>query len=64
MQSYVIRRVLLTIPTLFLVTVIVFILIRLVPGDAVDAMALRLSQQGFEIDLVREEIEQANTSRP
>ena len=57
MLTYIARRLLLTIPTLFIVTVIVFILIRLVPGDAVDAMAMRLSQQGQEIDLVREEIE-------
>ena len=57
MLTYIARRLLLTIPTLFIVTVIVFVLIRLVPGDAVDAMALRLSQQGQEIDLVREEIE-------
>ena len=57
MRAYIIRRLLLTISTLFLVTVIIFVLIRLVPGDAVDAMALRLAQQGFEVDLVREEIE-------
>ena len=57
MLTYIARRLLLTIPTLFIVTVIVFVLIRLVPGDAVDAMALRLSQQGQEIGLVREEIE-------
>ena len=57
MRTYIIRRLLLIIPTLFLVTVIVFILIRLVPGDAVDAMAIRLAQQGYEVDLVREEIE-------
>ena len=57
MLTYIARRLLLTIPTVFIVTVIVFVMIRLVPGDAVDAMALRLSQQGMEIDLVREEIE-------
>ena len=46
MLTYLARRLLLTVPTLFIVTVIVFVMIRLVPGDAVDAMAMRLSQQG------------------
>ncbi|MDY6895603.1 MAG: ABC transporter permease [Thermotogota bacterium] len=34
--SYFIRRILLSIPTILLVTIIVFVLIRLVPGDVVD----------------------------
>jgi len=39
MRSYILRRLLLAIPTMFLVSVIIFVLIRLVPGDIVDAMA-------------------------
>ncbi len=39
MGTYIIRRMLLLIPTLLLVTIIVFFGIRLVPGDIVDQMA-------------------------
>lgn len=39
MQAYIIRRLLLIIPTLFLVTVIIFLLVRLIPGDVVELMA-------------------------
>ena len=42
MKTYIIRRLLLTIPTIFLVTIIVFFSIRLIPGSIVDAM---VSQQ-------------------
>jgi len=38
MVAYFIRRALLLIPTLFLVTIIVFLLVRLIPGDVVDLM--------------------------
>ena len=58
MRAYIIRRLLLAIPTLFLVTLIVFLLVRLVPGDAVDAMAVELALQGVDIDSARDQIEQ------
>ncbi len=38
MRAYIIRRVLLMIPTLLLVTIMVFFLIRLIPGDVIDAI--------------------------
>lgn len=57
MRAYIIRRLLLAIPTLFLVTLIVFLLVRLVPGDAVDAMAVELALQGVDIDSARDQIE-------
>ena len=41
MRNYVIRRIILMIPTLFVVTVVVFTLIRLIPGDVVDLMAMQ-----------------------
>jgi peptide/nickel transport system permease protein len=51
MGSYVIRRLLLIVPTLILVTMIVFGLVRLVPGSVVDLMAAELgSQSGLTID--------------
>ncbi len=42
MRAYIIRRLLLLIPTLFLITIIIFLLARLVPGTAIDLM---LAQQ-------------------
>ena len=38
MRAYVIRRLLLIIPTLFLASLLVFVLIDLIPGDIIDAM--------------------------
>lgn len=46
MRSYTIRRLLLLIPTFLLVTLIVFLLVRLIPGSIVDLMIL---QQGCTI---------------
>jgi peptide/nickel transport system permease protein len=49
--NYIIRRVLLLIPTMFLVSVIVFFLVRYVPGSAVDVIQAYLSQGGtIQID--------------
>ncbi len=42
MRDYVIKRILLIVPTLFLVTVMVFLLVRFIPGDIVDMMATQL----------------------
>ena len=39
MRAYLIRRLLLAIPTMFIVSVIIFVLVRLIPGDIIDAMA-------------------------
>ena len=38
MRAYAIRRLLLGIPTLFIVTVLVFLSVRLIPGDVIDLM--------------------------
>ncbi len=38
MRNYIVRRLLLMIPTLLIVTLLIFFLIRLVPGDVIDAM--------------------------
>jgi len=55
MRAYVIRRLLLVIPTVFLVSLIVFLLIRLVPGDAVDALVAQLAEfdPGTNIEEIR-----------
>ena len=44
MRAYIIRRLLLIIPTLFLLTIIVFLSVRFIPGDVIDAM---LGKQEF-----------------
>jgi len=54
MSTYIIRRLLLVIPTLFLVTLFVFFSVRLIPGDVVDLMIEE--QQGVET-VSREELE-------
>jgi len=38
MQAYIIRRLLLVIPTLLVVSFVIFFLIQLIPGDVIDAM--------------------------
>ncbi|MBI2848229.1 MAG: ABC transporter permease [Chloroflexi bacterium] len=58
MQTYIIRRLVLIIPTLFLVTLIVFFSVRFVPGSIIDVMMLQLRS----MTLSSEEISQ-NTLR-
>ena len=43
MRAYIIRRLLLTIPTVFVITLIIFFGMRLIPGDLIDVM---LSEKG------------------
>ena len=38
MRAYFIRRLLLIIPTLLILSIIVFLLVRFIPGDVIDAM--------------------------
>jgi peptide/nickel transport system permease protein len=56
-QGYVIRRLLLLIPTLLIVTMIIFCLVRWVPGDAVDFLETQLSQGGRDVQVDRAQIE-------
>ena len=46
MRAYVIRRVLLVIPTLFIVTLLVFLSVRFIPGDIIDVMTARVTFSG------------------
>ena len=50
MRAYIIRRLLLMIPTLFIVTIVTFLSVRFIPGDAIDAMAVELEALGFIVD--------------
>ena len=49
MRAYVIRRLLLIVPTLFILSTIVFLSVRFIPGDVVDALEIRLDLTG-ELD--------------
>ena len=44
MRAYAIRRVLLLIPTFFLLTILVFLSVRFIPGDAVDLLMFRMAE--------------------
>ena len=50
MRAYIIRRLLLMIPTLLILTIIVFLAVRFIPGDIIDAMALEMEMWGVDID--------------
>ncbi len=57
MRAYVIRRLLLIIPTLFLVSVIVFVAMRIMPGDIVDLIiSVRAPSGETDVVALREEI--------
>ena len=48
MRTYIIRRMLLIIPTFLLVTIIVFLLVRFIPGDVLDIMVSEMSGEAGE----------------
>ena len=50
MRAYLIRRLLLVIPTMFILTAIVFLAVRFIPGDIVDLIADTMWWEGGEID--------------
>ncbi len=50
MRAYLIRRLLLIIPTLWILTTLVFLSVRFIPGDTVDAMVGELDTLGVEVD--------------
>jgi peptide/nickel transport system permease protein len=58
MRAYVIRRLLLIIPTLFVVTLIVFFAVRFIPGSTIDLMVAEMSGASGE-DIDAEALEKA-----
>src|SRR5919202_6940079 len=50
MLTYIIRRLLAMIPTLFLVSVLTFVIIQLPPGDFLSMLASQAAQSGGSID--------------
>jgi peptide/nickel transport system permease protein len=56
MSKYILKRLLLLIPTLVIVCIIVFGLMRMLPGDAVDALTYKIQSSGtYDVD--RAEVE-------
>ena len=54
MRAYIIRRLLLIIPTLFILSILVFLSVRFIPGDVIDAM---LAQMEMYVGIDREALE-------
>lgn len=50
MLSYVLRRLLMMIPTLFVISILVFIIIQLPPGDYLESHIAELQSQGESVD--------------
>lgn len=50
MAEYIVKRILLFIPMLFIISVLVFILIQLPPGDYLTSVLMRMAESGEEID--------------
>ena len=58
MKAYMIRRLLLLVPTLLIVSILVFLSVRFIPGDVIDVMVARMTNFGVATDQVdREAIE-------
>ena len=59
MRAYIIRRLLLIIPTLFILTILVFLAVRFIPGDVIDIIEGRMFYEGgsSDIGLDREAVE-------
>ena len=58
MRAYIIRRLLLILPTLFILSILVFLSVRFIPGDVIDVMQARLEYLGSTGRLDREALEQ------
>ena len=54
MRTYVIRRLLLVVPTIFLVSILVFAVVRSIPGDVIDPMMYEMAQLTAMDDDVRD----------
>ena len=57
MRAYLIRRLLLFIPTLLLLSILVFLSVRFIPGDVVDTMASNLLALGAGVNIDRDAVE-------
>ncbi len=66
MLSYFVRRVLVMIPTLLVISLVVFVIIQLPPGDYLETMMAELAAQGENVDPARIEFlrQQYGLDRP
>ena len=55
MKAYIIRRLLLLVPTLLIVSILVFLSVRFIPGDVIDVMVERMTSFGVATDQVDRE---------
>ena len=56
-RAYIIRRLLLILPTLFILSILVFLSVRFIPGDVIDLMVMRIEAQNLFGDIDREALE-------
>ena len=56
MRAYIIRRLLLIVPTLFILSILVFLSVRFIPGDVIDVMIGRMAYY-VQFDVDREALE-------
>jgi len=54
MRAYIVRRLVLIIPTLFLVTILVFLLIRFIPGDVINLMVAERQMESALVPMDQE----------
>jgi len=57
MRTYIIKRISLMIPTVFLASIIIFLLIRFLPGDIIDVMLGVMTETGSEVEVDRAMLE-------
>ena len=59
MRAYIIRRLLLIIPTVFILTILVFLSVRFIPGDIISAMVAEMEYYGGDVlvEIDREALE-------
>ena len=50
MRAYILRRLILVVPTLFILSTIVFLTVRFIPGDAIDAMVSISDYLALDLD--------------
>ena len=57
MRAYMIRRFLLLVPTLFILSTLVFLSVRFLPADVIDVIAIRMQTAGYQGEIDRESLE-------
>ena len=57
MRAYLIRRLLLTIPTLLILSMLVFLSVRFIPGDIIDVLMQQMMLTGGILEPNREAVE-------